>query len=172
MLRHTVGAGALRAFAEQQRERFLTARSAHPAHAEDVNAVRPNEFLPQQRQQGQENARGVTPWRSDQLRPANLIPIHLRQPINRARQQIRPRVHGIVKFLVNFPIPQPEVRTEIDHHHASRQQGLGVFNRHAMRHGQECHFRPGRDHRGHIRRHEFLLRSRARLPIPRKHLPQ
>jgi hypothetical protein len=84
VLGHAVGAGAFVALAEQQREVRLAPGTAHAAHRVGDDGGGIDEVFAKQRQQRQQDARGITSRRGDQAGGLDLRRADLRQAVNRS----------------------------------------------------------------------------------------
>ena len=115
MFRNAVRPNALIALGKKIIGFHFATGAAHSAHACDQNCFAIDRFAANEGPQRNENARRITTGTGDEFRFANLVPVNLRQTINRLAQQIGRRMIVTVKFLVNRGIFYSKIRAQIDY---------------------------------------------------------
>src|SRR2546423_12359904 len=115
MLRHTVRTHTFVALHEQIIDLCLSTGSTDSAQTVSDNLSGLDQFLAQQRNEREQNARWITAGTGNEPRAGNFVAIDFGQPVDRVSEQIRGGVFVPIKFAVDRGVLNPKIGAEIDH---------------------------------------------------------
>ena len=104
-----IGAGAFMAFHKEVIHFQFAARAADAAEGGGDDVLRLDEPGSEERDEGQQNARGITARRGDEGGVLDLRPVDFGQTIDRLFEQLRRGMDVPVEFLVSGGVFEPEI---------------------------------------------------------------
>jgi hypothetical protein len=114
--------------------------TARAAHAGDGERRIGKQTGLQQRNERQQDARGIAARAGDEPCCLDLIRTHLRKRVNSLVEQLGSRVRMAVKLLIQRGAAQTEVGAEVNDLQAEFEQRFRILRGHTMRHGEEGDF--------------------------------